>query len=300
MKYDHDIIRDLMPLVSDGIASPKSEAAVKEHITECEECAAEWKQMQKGIGTDKKEDEEARRYAETAKRVRKHDRRVAACVLAMILCMAFIGAVIASYHDGARFTLRGAMEYGVQDMRGLETALFGEADTEEKPEITYLGEVMGKGQHFGAIFPYNLKKNMHAISYAIVKLPKKNQSYFCGYLTERNDPDRLFMWNSAGLSAQPIESGINMVYNDDHPLSAAFYSTDERVVSIQFTFIHTKWSVELDDNHFGVIELLTGHGMQITEGIATDKDGNILYKTDDAAAFSEGDTRPVPKWVKAV
>ena len=298
MKYDHDIIRDLMPLVADGIASPKSEAAVKEHITECEECAAEWEQMQKGIDTGKKEDEEAKRYAETAKRVRKHDRRVAVCVLAMILCMTLIGAVIASYHDGARFTLRGSMNHMIRDLHGIEITCMDEAEPDKDLEISYLGEVYGRGQHWGAIFPFNLKKNMYADTYAVVKLPKYSQTYFCAGVSDRSEPDRLFMWNFSGLQAQPLEDGINMIYLENHPLSAAFYSTDERVASIQFTFIHTKWSVELDDNHFGVIELLTGHGMQITEGIATDKDGNILYKTDDAAAFSEGDTRPVPNWVK--
>ena len=45
MKYEHDVIRDLMPLCIDGIASEKSNAAVQEHIAECPACEKEWEQM---------------------------------------------------------------------------------------------------------------------------------------------------------------------------------------------------------------------------------------------------------------
>ncbi len=307
MKYEHEIIRDLMPLCADDIASPQSEAAVKEHIAACEECAAEWEQMQKGIDTGKKDDEEAKRYAETAKRVRKHDRRVAACVLASLLLIAFIGAVIASYHDGARFTLRGAVKYGVVEMHGLqyelEYNLYGRSgpdviDPEEKPEITYLGEILIVGQSPFAVFPYNLPKNMWAYSYVLVNLPKKNETYFCAYRCDRNDPDRLFMWNSSGLHYEPLEDGINMIYKDYPHTSAAFYSTDNRVKTIQFEFIHVKWTVDLDENHFGAIRLNSGHGMEITNGTATDKDGNVLYKTENSVEIIDGNEQTVTRWVK--
>ncbi len=33
------VCRDLMPLVKDGVASPESESAVRDHISECSECA---------------------------------------------------------------------------------------------------------------------------------------------------------------------------------------------------------------------------------------------------------------------
>ena len=53
MKYEHDVIRDLMPLCIDGIASEKSREAVSEHIAECSDCAKEWEMMQKKIDIDK-------------------------------------------------------------------------------------------------------------------------------------------------------------------------------------------------------------------------------------------------------
>lgn len=36
------ICRDLLPLVQDGVASPESEAAVREHLKTCEACRALW------------------------------------------------------------------------------------------------------------------------------------------------------------------------------------------------------------------------------------------------------------------
>ncbi len=38
-KINCEICRDLLPLVKDGVASADSEAAVREHIRECRECA---------------------------------------------------------------------------------------------------------------------------------------------------------------------------------------------------------------------------------------------------------------------
>ena len=35
MKYEHNMIQDLMPLVADGAASEESRAAVEEHVAEC-------------------------------------------------------------------------------------------------------------------------------------------------------------------------------------------------------------------------------------------------------------------------
>lgn len=297
MKYEHEIIRDLMPLCIDGLASQQSEAAVRAHIAECAGCAAEWEQMQKGIDTDKREAEEAKRYAETARRVRRHDRRVAACVLSALMMMTFLGFVIASYHDGARFSLCGAMKYAVLDLHGAEYTLYGAEIPEEKPEITYLGEAMGRGQHWGAVFPYNIPKNMNAQSFAIVKLPKKEQTLFCMLHADRSDPDRLFMWNSGGMTCQPLKVGINMIYTEDHPVSAAFYSTDDRVKQIQFTFINVQWTLELDENGFGVIPLRTGFGMEITDGTATDENGHVLYRTENTGEIDENG-RKVTRWVK--
>ena len=46
MKYNCNLIRDLLPLYQDQVASEESAAAVREHLLECPDCAKLFKQMQ--------------------------------------------------------------------------------------------------------------------------------------------------------------------------------------------------------------------------------------------------------------
>lgn len=45
MKIDCDIIKDLLPLYAEGLASEKSKIAVEEHLKECEECRKVYREM---------------------------------------------------------------------------------------------------------------------------------------------------------------------------------------------------------------------------------------------------------------
>ena len=45
MKLDCEVIRDLLPLYAEHMASPASTALVEEHLQECEACRAELEQM---------------------------------------------------------------------------------------------------------------------------------------------------------------------------------------------------------------------------------------------------------------
>ena len=51
MKTDCDVIRDLMPLAAEGIASEKSLALVREHLEECPACRAAYEEMKKEEST---------------------------------------------------------------------------------------------------------------------------------------------------------------------------------------------------------------------------------------------------------
>ena len=46
MKLNCEVIRDLLPLYAEHIASPASTALVEEHLQECDACRAELEQMQ--------------------------------------------------------------------------------------------------------------------------------------------------------------------------------------------------------------------------------------------------------------
>ena len=49
MKLECDVIRDLLPLYAEKLASPASSALVEQHLAECEACRAELEQMEKPV-----------------------------------------------------------------------------------------------------------------------------------------------------------------------------------------------------------------------------------------------------------
>ena len=49
MKLDCEVIRDLLPLYAEHMASPASTALVEEHLQECEACRAELEQMEQPV-----------------------------------------------------------------------------------------------------------------------------------------------------------------------------------------------------------------------------------------------------------
>ncbi len=51
MKLECDVIRDLLPLYAEKLASPASSALVEQHLAACPACRAELEQMEKGRGT---------------------------------------------------------------------------------------------------------------------------------------------------------------------------------------------------------------------------------------------------------
>ena len=49
MKHNCEIVRDLLPLYAEQIASPASTALVEEHLAECPACRAELQRMEKPV-----------------------------------------------------------------------------------------------------------------------------------------------------------------------------------------------------------------------------------------------------------
>lgn len=84
MKYQCDMIRDLMPLCADGEAAEASRQAVREHIGTCVECARCWSEIQQGIDLDAKVPApEEKDFVKAAKRYR---RKWLLRMLAVFLC----------------------------------------------------------------------------------------------------------------------------------------------------------------------------------------------------------------------
>lgn len=289
MKYEHDVIRDLMPLCIDGIASEKSQEAVNEHLAECPDCRKEWEQMTAKIKTYDSAPlpDDTPKYAETAKRVRKKHKwmllKVTLCVLAAVYVLGLAG----NYADGARFTPQSAAELFVK--KDVQPSLYEtpeEWHSAQKPEITYLGAVKSKDgkavQTFMRIYQ-----------------PDLDLTFWGENEAERSDPLRLGMWigGNGSWNTDPIkenailmlegggsyDNSLNMLY------TVAFYVTDERVKTVTFKILDSEYSVEIGKNGFGAMRYdeydnakMTAPHLQpdysVKEGTATDADGNVLYR----------------------
>ena len=98
MKYNCDIVRDLMPLCVDGAASEPSRQMVVDHVLECRDCMQVYQEMRTEVPKEPPVDKDAAPFGNTVRRLRrKRNKRrtlavlagVAAGVLLVALCILF-------------------------------------------------------------------------------------------------------------------------------------------------------------------------------------------------------------------
>ena len=93
-KNDCNIIRDLMPLVLDRVASNESREAVETHIISCEECRNQYDAMKSDLPEETRAeyDEEQKQFTDALKAVRKKKlrRRIRTIALSALACMAAV------------------------------------------------------------------------------------------------------------------------------------------------------------------------------------------------------------------
>lgn len=70
MKFECDLIRDLMPLCADDAASESSKKAVQSHIAVCTECAREWDSIRSELTVTADAPPPESKYADAARRYR--------------------------------------------------------------------------------------------------------------------------------------------------------------------------------------------------------------------------------------
>ena len=268
MKYDHDIIRDLMPLCIDGIASEKSCEAVKDHLAECSECKAEWEQMK--INTQPCENiplpEDTARYTETAKRVKKHRRGVLLKAVCAVILALFIGGLLGNHFDDASFFPKKIARQFIDGWCDLSEA-----------EITFLGTVKSPDGQYEATL-------------ALVERPGA-PVLFAESTAERSDLLRMGMWSGTGGSWEEFpadkkifETGCLVSENElKYRGHIAFYVTDDRVEKISFVRSGETYTLYPDKNGFCGIGFAFDDKQQydsfrISEGTAVDANGKILYE----------------------
>lgn len=160
MKIDCDIIKDLLPLYVEGIASEKSRKAVEEHLEECEGCKKIYQEMIKPklqVHYDREPAESFRKYVKKEKR--KLGIKTALVTAVIILA---VGAV-------RLFMIGGAFGLLLWDSAGAE--IF--EDTDASHYSRYMGEeadeeYAGKWDMDESIFPEKITEKMHVADYKMV------------------------------------------------------------------------------------------------------------------------------------
>ena len=85
MKLDCEVIRDLLPLYAEHMASPASTVLVEEHLQECEACRAELEQMEKPVPVQPEPQPDAPLLG-IRKTLQKKSIRIAAAAVLVVLC----------------------------------------------------------------------------------------------------------------------------------------------------------------------------------------------------------------------
>lgn len=176
MKYPCKLIRDLLPLYHDGVASEESITAVKEHLNECNTCKEYYKQM---CGSDTLEaaayDEQlARMAADSYKRVqkklvRKIGKVIGITVVVVVLLIAVLYAALVGY-----------LHFSAEATREIHRDISEYAYLKDGSNVL---EVFSDGGETGAcIWPKEIKDNMNVQDYLLAYYCPWDSNYL-GYLT---------------------------------------------------------------------------------------------------------------------
>ncbi len=97
MKSECDLIRDLLPLYQDGVASEASRNAVDEHLLSCRECRSYKKGLDSEhfLQTELAADDETIAFAKVAKRIKKRKMYLSACLALFVIIVFFFAQAYA-------------------------------------------------------------------------------------------------------------------------------------------------------------------------------------------------------------
>ncbi len=125
MKYDCELIRDLLPLVQDEMASPASKAAVAQHMEVCEACRVWYEGMKKGTEQNKEIDgtEVTDQYKSLARRLRF---RKMLTSVGMVCLVGLVMITSIAYTQGLRFNAQQAA--GTSRYVDEQSTLLGEVE----------------------------------------------------------------------------------------------------------------------------------------------------------------------------
>ncbi len=106
MKNECNIVRDLMPLVIDGVASEESTQMVEEHVADCEPCAEVYEELKGEIHTEALVKEQAE-FEKAARKMRQaRNLRMASLLIVVVLLTGIAVWYAVPKHDQGLMPLR--------------------------------------------------------------------------------------------------------------------------------------------------------------------------------------------------
>jgi hypothetical protein len=148
MKYSCEIIKDLLPLYKDGIASKESELVISEHLASCEDCKKYYDDMQKNelVEPDVMIDETVS-VLNYATKIKKRRFVIAASVVFIFL------ALLASFISYVQFEVANPISSGVGVIRIFATDV-EYVEIQKSPRV-----VIGKPDNAWEVFLKTMEKD---------------------------------------------------------------------------------------------------------------------------------------------
>ena len=181
MKIDCDIIKDLLPLYVEGLASEKSGSVVEEHLEECESCKKIYQEMRRPkpqVRYDREPAESFRKFVKKEKR--KLGIKTAVVTAAIILAVGAARVLMAG----------GAFAFLMWDSAAAE--IF--EDTDVSHYSRYMGEdadeeYVRKWDMNESIFPEKITEKMRVTDYKMVYYNPWDAQYLSYLVVEYGEED---------------------------------------------------------------------------------------------------------------
>lgn len=182
MKYPCNLIKDILPLYHDGVVSRESESAVKNHLTECEDCKLYYEKMCQADELEEAAFDEAitKKAADSFKEVSK---TISKKVIKTIFKSVFIiGVVMVGVVLGLWAWIISFLEETAEDT--WETHY----DISEYGMLDDGQNLMERSKNLAAIWPKEITEEMNVTEYLLIHYCPWDSNYL-GYLEVEYDKE---------------------------------------------------------------------------------------------------------------
>lgn len=260
MKYNCNMIRDIMPLCADNEAAEESEKALIEHLAECGECRGYWEKLSADLSFEGESGSNAKNYTEIAKKLRVKKSLISIALgLTVGLVSGAIAFAVGSYAiDGYRLSPEKAL-------------------VRTQNNLGVLNEKICEYEWNNVKF-YFYKNQIYTACYGVEKT-------WIGWRQNVTYLSDLPEYNGEGIVNHmrgTINYGIGETLIEMLPLSVY----DDNVVKIKLVSGGKEYVTDVYSGFTGVLAYERSNSeTPILKGFAYDKDGNALYRLDTSDEY---------------